>query len=81
MATHPEAAALLARSHRLGSDPRNTNYAGGNASAKGTDTDPVTGGDVELMWVKGSGGDLGTLTEGGLAVLRLDRMRALVDAY
>ncbi len=81
MATHPEAAALLARSHRLGSDPRNTNYAGGNASAKGTDTDPVTGGDVELMWVKGSGGDLGTLTEGGLAVLRLDRMRALVDVY
>ncbi|MGW1952775.1 bifunctional aldolase/short-chain dehydrogenase [Streptomyces sp. NPDC001920] len=81
MATHPEAAALLARSHRLGSDPRNTNYAGGNASAKGTATDPVTGGDVELMWVKGSGGDLGTLAEGGLAVLRLDRMRALVDVY
>ncbi|MFI0508863.1 bifunctional aldolase/short-chain dehydrogenase [Streptomyces sp. WSLK1-5] len=81
MAPHPEAAALLARSRRLGSDPRNTNYAGGNASAKGTDTDPVTGGDVELMWVKGSGGDLGTLTEAGLAVLRLDRMRALVDVY
>jgi rhamnulose-1-phosphate aldolase/alcohol dehydrogenase len=81
MATHPEAAALLARSRRLGADPRNTNYAGGNASAKGTDTDPVTGGDVELMWVKGSGGDLGTLTEAGLAVLRLDRMRALVDVY
>lgn len=81
MATHPEAAALLARSRRLGSDPRNTNYAGGNASAKGTETDPVTGGDVELMWVKGSGGDLGTLTEAGLAVLRLDRMRALVDVY
>lgn len=81
MATHPQAAALLARSRRLGSDPRNTNYAGGNASAKGTDTDPVTGGDVELMWVKGSGGDLGTLTEGGLAVLRLDRMRALAEVY
>jgi rhamnulose-1-phosphate aldolase/alcohol dehydrogenase len=81
MAVHPEAAALLGRSHRLGSDPRNTNYAGGNASAKGTETDPVTGGDVELMWVKGSGGDLGTLTEAGLAVLRLDRMRALADVY
>ncbi|MFF4212215.1 bifunctional aldolase/short-chain dehydrogenase [Streptomyces sp. NPDC001796] len=81
MSLHPEAAALLARSHRLGSDARNTNYAGGNASAKGTDTDPVTGGDVELMWVKGSGGDLGTLTEAGLAVLRLDRLRALVDVY
>ena len=76
-APHPVAAALLARSHRLGADPRNTNYAGGNTSAKGTDTDPVTGGDVELMWVKGSGGDLGTLTEPGLAVLRLDRLRAL----
>ncbi|KOG58587.1 MULTISPECIES: bifunctional rhamnulose-1-phosphate aldolase/short-chain dehydrogenase [Streptomyces] len=81
MSTHPEVTALLDRSHRLGSDPRNTNYAGGNASAKGTATDPVTGGDVELMWVKGSGGDLGTLTESGLAVLRLDRLRALVDVY
>ncbi|MFI9155784.1 bifunctional aldolase/short-chain dehydrogenase [Streptomyces sp. NPDC053367] len=81
MTLHPEAAALLDRSHRLGSDPRNTNYAGGNTSAKGTATDPVTGGDVELMWVKGSGGDLGTLTGSGLAVLRLDRLRALVDVY
>lgn len=81
MAPHPEAAALLARSHRLGADPRNTNYAGGNTSAKGTDTDPVTGGDVELMWVKGSGGDLGTLAEQGLAALRLDRLHALKDVY
>ncbi|WP_433454660.1 bifunctional aldolase/short-chain dehydrogenase [Streptomyces sp. CA-142005] len=81
MTTHPEAAALIERSHRLGSDPRNTNYAGGNASAKGSATDPVTGGDVELMWVKGSGGDLGTLTEAGLAVLRIDRLRALKGVY
>ncbi|MEV7947788.1 bifunctional aldolase/short-chain dehydrogenase [Streptomyces rubiginosohelvolus] len=81
MAFHPEAAALLARSHRLGSDPRNTNYAGGNASAKGVAPDPVTGDDVELMWVKGSGGDLGTLTAEGLAVLRLDRLRALRGVY
>ncbi|MFF4712563.1 bifunctional aldolase/short-chain dehydrogenase [Streptomyces eurythermus] len=81
MTTHPSVAALLSRSHRLGSDPRNTNYAGGNASAKGTATDPVTGGEVELMWVKGSGGDLGTLTEAGLAVLRLDRLRALTEVY
>ncbi|MGW5494082.1 bifunctional aldolase/short-chain dehydrogenase [Streptomyces olivaceoviridis] len=81
MTTRPEVDALLDRSHRLGSDPRNTNYAGGNASAKGSATDPVTGGDVELMWVKGSGGDLGTLTASGLAVLRLDRLRALVDVY
>lgn len=81
MAAHPEADALLARSHRLGADPRNTNYAGGNTSAKGTGTDPVTGGDVELMWVKGSGGDLGTLAEAGLAALRLDRLRALTGVY
>ncbi|SME93662.1 bifunctional aldolase/short-chain dehydrogenase [Streptomyces sp. Amel2xC10] len=81
MSTHPEAAALIGRSRRLGADPRNTNYAGGNASAKGTGTDPVTGSDVELMWVKGSGGDLGTLTEDGLAVLRLDRLRTLRDVY
>ena len=79
MATTP--GDLIARSNRLGSDPRVTNYAGGNTSAKGTEIDPVTGEPVELMWVKGSGGDLGTLTESGLAVLRLDRLRALVDVY
>ena len=73
--------ALLARSNRLGSDPRNTNYAGGNASAKGTAADPVTGEPAELLWVKGSGGDLGTLTAEGLAVLRLDRLRALTGVY
>ncbi|MGW6929169.1 bifunctional aldolase/short-chain dehydrogenase [Lentzea sp. NPDC054927] len=73
--------ALLHRSNRLGADPRNTNYAGGNTSAKGEELDPVTGRPVELMWVKGSGGDLGTLTAPGLAVLRLDRLRALTDVY
>ena len=72
---------LIARSNRLGADPRNTNYAGGNTSAKGTDIDPVTDRPVELLWVKGSGGDLGTLKQEGLAVLRLDRVRALVDVY
>jgi rhamnulose-1-phosphate aldolase len=72
---------LIARSNRLGADPANTNYAGGNTSAKGTAADPVTGEDVELLWVKGSGGDLGTLTEKGLAVLRLDRVRALRNVY
>jgi rhamnose utilization protein RhaD (predicted bifunctional aldolase and dehydrogenase) len=72
---------LLERSHRLGADPRNTNFAGGNTSAKGTEPDPVTGEDVELLWVKGSGGDLGTLKQAGLAVLRLDRLRALKGVY
>ncbi|MFJ3210520.1 bifunctional aldolase/short-chain dehydrogenase [Streptomyces flaveolus] len=80
-AIHPEVAGLLARSHRLGSDPRNTNYAGGNTSAKGTAADPVTGGETELLWVKGSGGDLGTLKAEGLAALRLDRLHALKDVY
>jgi rhamnulose-1-phosphate aldolase/alcohol dehydrogenase len=79
--TNQAVAELITRSNRLGSDPKNTNYAGGNTSAKGTETDPVTGEPVELVWVKGSGGDLGTLTASGLAVLRLDRMRRLVNVY
>jgi rhamnulose-1-phosphate aldolase/alcohol dehydrogenase len=79
--THDQVRALLDRSHRLGADPRTTNHAGGNTSAKGGATDPVTGEPVELLWVKGSGGDLGTLTEPGLAVLRLDRLRSLADTY
>ena len=79
--TGPVLAALIERSNRLGSDPRNTNYAGGNTSAKGAAIDPATGTPIELLWVKGSGGDLGTLKESGLAILRLDRLRALVDVY
>ncbi|MFP3989595.1 bifunctional aldolase/short-chain dehydrogenase [Streptomyces sp. E11-3] len=78
---HEAVDALLERSRRLGADPRNTNYAGGNTSAKGTTADPVTGADIELMWVKGSGGDLGTLKATGLAALRLDRLRALSGVY
>ncbi|WP_349865190.1 bifunctional aldolase/short-chain dehydrogenase [Leifsonia sp. WHRI 6310E] len=79
--TNETVAALIGRSNRLGADPKNTNYAGGNTSAKGVETDPVTGEPVELLWVKGSGGDLGTLKESGLAVLRLDRLRALQNVY
>lgn len=79
--SHPTITELIARSNRLGANPKNTNYAGGNTSAKGSDLDPVTGTAVDLMWVKGSGGDLGTLTEQGLAVLRLDRLRALAQVY
>src|SRR3978361_2326205 len=79
--TNPVVSELLDRSNRLGADPRNTNYAGGNTSAKGSEIDPVTGQPVELLWVKGSGGDLGTLTEPGLAVLRLGRLRSLGDVY
>jgi rhamnulose-1-phosphate aldolase/alcohol dehydrogenase len=72
---------LVVRSNALGADPRNTNYAGGNTSAKGEVRDPVTNDPMEVLWVKGSGGDLGTLTEAGLAVLRLDRLRALAGVY
>jgi rhamnulose-1-phosphate aldolase/alcohol dehydrogenase len=79
--SNPAVTDLLSRSNRLGADPTNTNYAGGNTSAKGSDVDPVTGQPVELLWVKGSGGDLGTLQESGLAVLRLDRLRSLVGVY
>src|ERR687890_135087 len=81
MPENPTVTDLIARSNRLGSDPRNTNYAGGNTPAKGSETHPVSGEQVELLWVKGSGGDLGTLAPKGLAVLRLDRLRALVDVY
>ena len=72
---------LVERSNRLGSDRRNTNYGGGNTSAKGTVRDPASGDEVEVMWIKGSGGDLATLGPAGLAVLRIDRFRALKDVY
>jgi rhamnulose-1-phosphate aldolase/alcohol dehydrogenase len=73
----PEIVALVERSHRLGSDRRVTNYGGGNTSAKLTLPDPVTGQPTRVLAVKASGGDLGTLTVGGLALLRLDRLLAL----
>ena len=79
--TNSTARELIERSNRLGAEKKNTNFAGGNTSAKGTAIDPVTGEEVELLWVKGSGGDLGTLTEAGLSTLRLDRMRSLVNVY
>ncbi|HET7385286.1 MAG TPA: hypothetical protein VFJ19_01325 [Nocardioidaceae bacterium] len=75
------AAQLIARSNRLGSDPRNTNYASGNTAPKGTSLDPVTREPTELLWINGSGGDLGTLAESVLTEFRLDRLRALSDAY
>ncbi|HEY5304404.1 MAG TPA: bifunctional aldolase/short-chain dehydrogenase [Acidimicrobiales bacterium] len=72
---------LLERSHRLGADPTVTNYAGGNASAKAEVVDPASGETIDVMWVKGSGGDLGTLQFTGLAALRLDALRALRNVY
>ena len=82
MSTSAEAVnELLARCHLLGSDKRYTNYAGGNASAKATAIDPATGTEARVLWVKGSGGDLGTLTESGLACLDLDRVQGLRSVY
>ena len=72
---------LLVRSNRLGSDKAVTNYGGGNTSAKVTVTSPASGQPVELLYVKGSGGDLGTLTAAGLAVLERDRLVALDHVY
>jgi rhamnulose-1-phosphate aldolase/alcohol dehydrogenase len=77
----PEVEALVERSHALGSDPRVTNYGGGNTSCKATVTDPVTGEPSEVLYVKGSGGDLGTLHPDGLATLRLERVRGLRGVY
>ena len=72
---------LLGRSNRLGSDPAVTNYGGGNTSAKVKVTNPASGDPVELLYVKGSGGDLGTLTAGALAVLERDWLVALDRVY
>ncbi len=76
-----EVALLLYRSNLLGADLRLTNYGGGNTSCKTTETDPLTGEPVRVMWIKGSGGDLGTLSRGGLAGLYLDRLHALKGRY
>jgi rhamnulose-1-phosphate aldolase/alcohol dehydrogenase len=73
--------ALLDRSHALGADPTVTNYGGGNTSAKALATDPITGAPVEVLHVKGSGGDLGTLEPDGLATLDLSRVRAIERTY
>ncbi|HEY4327465.1 MAG TPA: bifunctional aldolase/short-chain dehydrogenase [Mucilaginibacter sp.] len=72
---------LIYRSNLLGADLRLTNYGGGNTSCKGMAKDPLTGKDTEVMWVKGSGGDLGTLKKSGLAALYVDRLRSLKNVY
>lgn len=76
-----EVALLLYRSNLLGRDLRITNYGGGNTSVKTTEKDPLTGQPTEVMWVKGSGGDLGTLQRKGLAGLYMDRLHALKNRY
>jgi rhamnulose-1-phosphate aldolase/alcohol dehydrogenase len=76
-----EVALLVYRSNLLGADLRLTNYGGGNTSCKVMAKDPLTGNDVEVMWVKGSGGDLGTMKRNGLAALYVDRLRSLKNVY
>jgi rhamnulose-1-phosphate aldolase/alcohol dehydrogenase len=76
-----EVALLIYRSNLLGSDLRLTNYGGGNTSCKVISKDPLTGKDTEVMWVKGSGGDLGTLKKSGLAALYVERLRSLEKIY
>ncbi|SIO15101.1 bifunctional aldolase/short-chain dehydrogenase [Algoriphagus halophilus] len=72
---------LIYRSNILGADLRITNYGGGNTSCKTFEKDPLTKESVEIMWVKGSGGDIGTLTKAGLAGLYVDKLRALQGIY
>ena len=76
-----EIALLIYRSNLLGSDLRLTNYGGGNTSAKIFSSDPLTGEKTEVMWIKGSGGDLGTLGRKDLAALYVNRMRNLKNIY
>ncbi|MDB5278383.1 MAG: bifunctional aldolase/short-chain dehydrogenase [Ferruginibacter sp.] len=76
-----EVALLVYRSNLLGADLRLTNYGGGNTSCKAIAKDPLTGRDTEVMWVKGSGGDLGTMKRNGLAALHMDRLLNLKNIY
>lgn len=76
-----EVALLIYRSNLLGADLRITNYGGGNTSCKTIEKDPLTGRETEIMWVKGSGGDIGTLTRSGLAALFVERLHSLKNIY
>lgn len=76
-----QVALLIYRSNILGADLRITNYGGGNTSCKTIEKDPLTGEDKEVMWIKGSGGDIGTLTKSGLAALYVDKLHSLKNVY
>ncbi|RZS79662.1 rhamnulose-1-phosphate aldolase/alcohol dehydrogenase [Phyllobacterium myrsinacearum] len=80
-ATLDEPGKLLYRSNLLGADKRITNYGGGNTSAKVTQTDPLTGKPVEVLWVKGSGGDVGTIKLDGFATLYMEKLESLKSIY
>jgi rhamnulose-1-phosphate aldolase/alcohol dehydrogenase len=72
---------FIYRSNLLGADLRLTNYGGGNTSVKISDKDPLTGNNTEVMWIKGSGGDIGTLKKAGCAALYMDRLLNLTKVY
>lgn len=76
-----EVGLLIYRSNLLGADLRLTNYGGGNTSCRTFEKDPLTGNETEVMWIKGSGGDIGSLTRAGLAALYLERLRSLTNVY
>ncbi|MBV6634778.1 MAG: bifunctional rhamnulose-1-phosphate aldolase/short-chain dehydrogenase, partial [Mameliella sp.] len=76
-----ESELLLYRSNILGADKRVTNYGGGNTSAKVMETDPLSGEQVEVLWVKGSGGDIGSIKMDGFATLYMDKLQALKSLY
>lgn len=80
-ATLNPAELLLYRSNLLGADKRVTNFGGGNTSAKLIERDPLLGEDVSVLWVKGSGGDIGTMTLDGFATLYLEKLLVLPDRY
>ncbi|MBN9139075.1 bifunctional rhamnulose-1-phosphate aldolase/short-chain dehydrogenase [Phyllobacterium sp.] len=80
-ATLDEPGKLLYRSNLLGADKRITNYGGGNTSAKVSETDPLTGKPVEVLWVKGSGGDVGTIKLDGFATLYMEKLESLKSIY
>lgn len=80
-ASMSESEKLLYRSNLLGSDKRVTNYGGGNTSAKVIEVDPLTGEQVEVLWVKGSGGDIGSMKMDGFSTLYMDKLRALKGKY
>jgi rhamnulose-1-phosphate aldolase/alcohol dehydrogenase len=76
-----EAERLVYRSNLLGSDKRITNYGGGNTSSKIVEKDPLSGADAEVLWVKGSGGDVGTIKLDGFSTLYMDKLNDLKKLY
>ncbi|HVR67289.1 MAG TPA: bifunctional rhamnulose-1-phosphate aldolase/short-chain dehydrogenase, partial [Verrucomicrobiae bacterium] len=80
-ATLDEPGRLLYRSHLLGADKRITNFGGGNTSAKVMQPDPLSGEPAEVLWVKGSGGDVGTMKLDGFATLYMEKLRHLKSRY